>query len=264
VISGAHGAIVGMAVACAVCFAVLFTLVAGELRGAPPGTALPPEAAAYARLQTATVVLGTLVKRGGTIAMPILGASAVQTGFAAIATGLGTAGVATTMSLLTVQLPRLAERMAVDPDDAERQAAGAARAALVIAIAAALSAALLAGPAIDLALGSQFADAQRAVELALPAVPLGAALGLASLVGALRLRPGAVTASWAMGSLAFLVLAVATIPSLDAKGASIATTGGELVASLAAAVLVGGRAMRGLSAASVAGACLVLAAGALA
>ena len=127
-----------------------------------------------------------------------------------------------------------------------------------------MPAALLAGPAIRLALGPEFAGARNAVVLALPCVPLGAAAGLASLTASLRLRPGALTSSWAMGTVAFAAVAAATIPSLHAEGAALAMSSGFLVASIAQAMLIGGRAMRTTCAAAVAGAGLVLAAGALA
>jgi O-antigen/teichoic acid export membrane protein len=261
-VSGGHGAVAGMALACAATFGLLYRRVAVDLRGAPAGAPLPPGAVAYARLQTVTVILGTLVKRGGPLAMPILGASSAQAGFAAIATGLGAAGVGTMMSLLIVQLPRLVQ--VEDPERAEREAAGTARVALLVAMAAAVPAALLAGPAIHGALGSEFSGARDAVAVALPAIPLGAALGLASVISSLRLRPGVLTTSWALGSVAFVVLAAATVPSLHAVGAALAMSGGSLVACLAAAVLLRGRIMRATSVAAVAGAALVLAAGALA
>ena len=263
-LSGSHGAIGGMALACATTFVVLFQRLAGELRSAPAGAALPPEAATYARLQTITVILGTFVNRGGPLAMSLAGASSAQTGFAAIATGVGTAGTATMTSLLTVQLPRLVQRGLEKPGEAEDDAARTARATLLVAMAAALPAALIAGPAIELALGPGFAGARDAVVLALPSVPLGAVLGLASLISSLRLRPGALTSAWALGGVAFAAVAAVAVPALDAEGAALALLAGVLVASSAATLLLGGRAMRTSWAASVAGAALVLAAGALA
>jgi O-antigen/teichoic acid export membrane protein len=262
-VAEAHGAIVGLVLACGATFALLLAEVAGELRAAPAGSALPAEAVGYARLQTVTVILGTLVKRGGPLMMPLAGASSAQTGFAAIATGLGTAGTTTMMSLLIVQLPGLVARRLRAPE-AEAEAARTARAALAVGLAAAIPAALVAGPAIDLVLGSDFAGAETAVVLALPSVPLGVVLGLASLVAGLRLRPGVLTAAWAIGGAAFAGFAAATIPSLDAEGASVAMSGGLLVAALAGTLLLGGRAMRTTCAASVAGAAVVLAAGAMA
>jgi O-antigen/teichoic acid export membrane protein len=260
-VSGAHGAIAGMALACAATFAVLYRGVARELRAAPAGAPLPPEAATYARFQTVTVILATLVARGGPLAMPVAAASSVQIGFAAIATGVGAAGQATMFSLLLVQLPRLVQRGVTSPEGAERDAERAGWQALILAMATALPAALLAGPAVDLALGREFSGARHALVLALPSVPLGAMLGLSSVIASLRLRPGAQTSSWGLGCAAFAVVATATIPALDAEGAALAMTSGFLVTSLAAAVLVGGRAMRDVCAAAVAGAALVLAAG---
>lgn len=263
-VAGEHGAIAGLLLATTITFGVLFAGVARELREAPPGIPLPPQAVTYARFQTGTVILGTLVQRGGPLAMPLAGASSTQTGFAAIATGLGAAGATTMMSLLIVQLPGLVSRGLDRPDDAEQEAANSARAALLVALAAGLPAALLAGPAIDRLLGAEFADAHGAVALALPAVPLGAALGLAHLIASLRVRPEILTISWAAGGLVFAAVAAATIPAIDAEGASIAMSGGLLVTVLTATVLLGGRSMRAICLASVAGAALILGAGALA
>ena len=263
-VGGAHGAIVGLLLATAATFAVLFAGVARELREAPGGVPLPAGAASFARFQTVTVILGTLIKRGGPLVMPLAGASSTQTGFAAIATGLGTAGASTMMSLLLVQLPSLVARGRDGATRTEDEAAHSARTALVVALAAGLPAALLAGPAIDLFLGAEFAGAHSAVVLALPCLPLGAALGLASVIASLRLRPGTLTSSWAVGGIVFAALAAATIPALDADGASIAMSGGLLATALTATALLGGRAMRETCLASVAGATVVLTAGALA
>ena len=263
-VAGKHGAIAGLLLATALTFGVLFAGIARELREAPAGVPLPPEAMTYARFQTVTVILGTLVKRGGPLAMPLAGATSTQTGFSAIATGLGTAGATTMMSLLLVQLPSLVSRGLDRPEYAEEEAASSARAALMVALAAGLPAALLAGPAIDLLLGAEFAGAHSAVVLALPAVPLGAALGLASLIASLRLRPEILTTSWAAGGLVFAAVAAATIPALDADGASIAMCGGLLVTAITATVLLGGRSMRAICVASVASAAVVLGAGTLA
>ncbi len=257
----AHGAVAGLGLACAITFAVLYQRVARDLRHAPRGAALPPEAAAYARLQTITVILGTIVKRGGTVAMPLLGASAAQTGYAAVATGIGAAGAATMMSLLIVQLPRLVPR---DPVDAARDASRSARTALLIALGAAIPAALLVRPAIELAIGSRFSGAVDAVVLALPCVPLGAALGLGSLTASLRLRPAALTGSWGVATVVFVATAATAIPSIGAKGAALATTGGMLAACLAGMVLIGGRELRVTSLAAIVAAAAVLAAGAVA
>jgi O-antigen/teichoic acid export membrane protein len=259
--AGAHGAIGGLLVACVLAFALLLGRMLGALRGPEGGGPLPPEAMRYARLQTGTVALGTLIKRAGPIAMPLVGASSVQTGFAALATGFGSAGNTTLMSLLIVHLPGLVGRPRAESDV---EAAHTFRVALAVGTVAAVVAALLAEPGIDLFLGDEFAGARDAVVLALPAVPLGAALGLVSLMAALRLRPGALTSSWAVGAIVFAILAAVAIPPLDAEGASIAMTGGLLAAAVSGSVLLGERQVVLSCAAAVAGAAMALAAGLLA
>jgi O-antigen/teichoic acid export membrane protein len=261
---GTRGAIVGMAIASAMTFALLFGGILGELRRAPAGGPLPPEAAMYARLQTLTVVLNTLVTRAGPLAMPLAGASSTETAFAAIATGVGAAGAGTVMSLLAVQLPRLAHEAREVPAHAEEEAQRSGRGALVVAVSAALPAALLTGPAIDLALGSEFAGARSSLALALAAVPLAAVPGLAGLIASLRIRPGRLTAVWAAGAATFAAVAAATIPALAADGAALAMVAGFLATCLTSTLLLGGRTVGAMSVAAVAGAAAVLAAGAAA
>jgi hypothetical protein len=88
-------------------------------------------------------------------------------------------------------------------------------------------------------------------------------MGMASLQGSLRIRPGLVTASWACGGVAFLAITAAAVPSLAARGAALALLGAFLVASIAATRLLGtaalGRALLG----AVVGAGAVLAVGQL-
>ena len=93
--------------------------------------------------------------------------------------------------------------------------------------------ALFAEPALEVALGDEFAAARDAVVLALPSVPLGAALGHLWLLTNLRLRLGVLAGGWAAGALAFAAVAALTIPALDAKGASIALSCGLFVATAA-------------------------------
>jgi O-antigen/teichoic acid export membrane protein len=263
-LAGADAAIAGMACACVLTFVLLFGRLAADLHRAAAGGELPPGAAAYARLETVSVVLGTTIKRGGPLAMALARASSVQTGFAAIATGAGAAGAATMIDLLIVHLPRLVRLRADAPERAASEAERTARVGLLVAMATALPAAVLAGPAIHLLLGSEFSGARDAVVLALPSVPLGAALGMATAVASLELRPRALAWSWVAGAAVFAAGAAVLIPAHDAVGAAVAMTGGLLVAALASAVLVGGRELRRICAAAVAGAVAVAAAGLIA
>jgi O-antigen/teichoic acid export membrane protein len=259
---GTHGAIAGMALGCVVVFALLLRVIVRDLRGAPTGPALPAEASAYARLQSLTAIIGTLVTRGSPVAMAVAGASSTETAFAAIATGVGAAGAHTFLGLLLVHLPRLSEESREAPARAEEEARRSAWDALGVALAVALPAAFLAGPAIDAVVGKEFGDARAAVALALPALPLGAAVGFAHLVASLRLRAGLLTAAWATGGVAFAAIAAATIPSLDAKGASLALTGGFGATCVAATVLLGRRTLGPAALAAFAAAAATLGSGA--
>ena len=258
---GADGAIYGLAAATAATLALLSPGLVGDLRGAPRTSGLPPGAVAYARIQTVSVVLSTLVMRGGPLAMVLAGEPGAAVGYAAIATGVGAAGAAAMMSLLGVQLPRLVSQPREGTKDDARRSAWAA---IAIAIAVTVPAALLAEPALELALGDEFAPARDAVVLALPSVPLGAALGHLWLVTNLGLRLRVLAAGWTAGAVRFAAVAALTIPAIDARGASTALSCGLLAAAVTMAGLLGDRAVRATTSAAVLGAALVLGAGAAA
>lgn len=258
---GADGAIYGLAAASAATLALLSPGLAGDLRAAPRTGKLPPDAAVYARIQTVSVLLSTLVMRGGPLAMALAGAPSADTGYAAIATGVGAAGATSMMSLLGVQLPRLVSQPRERAKDDARRSAWAV---VAIAIAATVPIALLAEPALELALGDEFAPARDAVVLALPSVPLGAALGYFWLLTNLQLRLGVLLGGWAAGALVFAAVAAFTIPALDARGAAVALSGGLLAATVAMAGLLGDRATSAIASAAVLGAVAVLGAGVVA
>jgi O-antigen/teichoic acid export membrane protein len=258
---GSDGAIYGLAAATAAALALLSPGLVGDLRGAPRTGGLPAAAAAYARIQTVSVVLSAVVLRGGPLAMVLAGEPSAAIAYAAIATGVGAAGATSMMSLLGVQLPRLVSQAREGTKDDARRSAWAA---IAIALAAAVPAALLAEPALELALGDEFAPARDAVVLALPSVPLGAALGHLWLLTNLGLRLRALAAGWTAGAVAFAAVAALTIPALDARGASIALSCGLLAATVTIAGLLGDRAVRATTSAAVLGAVAVLGAGAAA
>ena len=260
---GSHGAIVGIACAAGATFLVLAPRVLSDLRRVPAEGPVPAGLASYARLQTTTVLLFIMIVRGGPLTVIPLGHSSTQAGYAAIATGLAAAGSGVVMSLFNALLPRLSNAARTSVAGALEEARRAARLALSGAIAFSILAAALARPALDLTLGHGFAGARAAVVLALAAIPLGAVMGIASLQGSLRLRPGLVTLSWACGGIAFLVITAAAVPPLAARGASLALLGAFLAAALAATRLLGAEVLGRATLGALAGSGAILGAGLL-
>ena len=254
---GTSGPIVGLAFAAALTFAVLASGVAPLLRAGAPGVELPAGLGRFARLETASVLILTVVLRGSPVAMLLLGASTLQVGYGAIATGIAAAGAGVVLSLVVVSLPRLADLARSAPARAEREARRSALAVSPIAAALGIPAALVAGPAIEVALGVEFAGARDAVALALAVPPLAAAVGLAGQLAALRMRPELRTAIWSCGGLAFAIVAIVAVPSLGAEGAALAVVSAFAVAAIASVPLVGA-AMRRPAVVGLAGAGAVL------
>lgn len=193
--------------------------------------------------------------------MAIAGASRAQTGFAAVALGLGAAGASAMLELLLVQLPRLVVVRGTSVEAADREARQSARLALAVSMSAAIAAALLARPALGTLLGHAFAGASGAVELALPSVPLGVACGLGSLLASLRLGVRPLAAAWTLGAFAFIVVAAATIPSIQARGAATALSAALAVTAVAMTSLIESRDLRTISLLSFTGAAAVLGVG---
>ena len=119
------------------------------LRAGAPGIALPAGLGRYARLETASVLIITVVLRGSPVAMLLLGATTLQVGYGAIATGVAAAGAGVVLSLVVVSLPRLADLARSAPARAEHEARRSALPVSTVAAVLGIPAALVAGPAID-------------------------------------------------------------------------------------------------------------------
>jgi O-antigen/teichoic acid export membrane protein len=255
---GHPGAILGLPLATAVTFSLLAPPVAGELRGAPSGAALPPGTLSFARLSSLTVLVFVAVTRSGPLLVSLFGGSSAQAGYTAIATGISAAGAGVVGSMMIVQLPRFSALARSEPARAEDEARRSGLVVVGLSVAAAVPAALLAHPIIRLALGHDFAGAAAPVALALAAVPLTAAMSLGGVVSSLRLRPGRMTLAWGVGGACFLAVAAPAIVYLDAAGAAVAVVAAVAAACLTAARLLGRGALGSADLAAFAGAAAVL------
>ncbi len=258
---GITGAIVGIAVATTATFCVLAAFVVPHLARAPRGPGLPPGASSYARFETASVILSTVILRGSPLAMVLLGSSKVQVGYAAVATGVGAAAAGVVLSLFSVQLPRLSAVARANLPHAESEARHYSLLVLAVALLPAVPVAVYATPILRVALGSGFVGARDAFVIALAAAPLAVAIALGGQVAHLRLRPAALTFAWGCGALTFCVIGAAAVPGQGSRGAALAVVGALAAAPVVALVLLRDRALRAPTLIAVAGAAALLAVG---
>lgn len=258
---GATGAIAALVPAGAAALILGVSAVAGPLRGAPRGAPLPPGTVRFGALQAASGVITQAVHRGGVVAVAVVAGSSVETGYAALAVGIGLAGFYVVSQAFIVSLPgRVAEARArgVAVEAPVRRLAWTALAALVPVAACG---AALADPALELTLGAGFPGAAESLTPALAFLVLAPLNGVATQAAALRLRPEATLWGALAGLAAFFVVAVLTVGAIGAPGAVTATLAGTAVAPMVMAARLPGATGRGLIPASLAGVVVVLAAG---
>lgn len=258
---GPTGAIVAIVLAGSAAVALGLASAARPLRAAPPGAPLPAGAIRFGTLQAATGSITQVVHRGGVVAVAVLAGSSVETGYAALAVGIGLAGFYVVSQAFIVSLPGRVEAARADPIAAEAAVRRLAWFALAGLVPASLTGVVLAGPTIELALGSGFHGAREAFPPALAFVILAPLNAVALQAAALRLRPE--VALWAaLAALAaFLAAAGVAVPAWGAPGAAVATLAGTIAAPLIAGAWLPGALGRYLVAASLAGVVLVLVAG---
>lgn len=258
---GPTGALAGILLASAAALALGAAVAAGHLRGVAPAGSLPTGLFQFGLLQGVGSLFSQVSYRGVPVAAALLAGSSVAAGYASLAAGIALAAVYAVWQAFAVELPRLAEQAQLDHAAAEVRVRRLALTATLILTAGAVAAALLVGWALPLVLGEQFAAAVPAFGPALAILPLAAASAVGSQVAALRYQPHIRALSNAAGALAFVVTALALVPSQGAPGATAA-----LLAAVATTVVVGAVQLQGahgrrLLALSFAGAAVVLAIG---
>ena len=151
-----------------------------------------------------------------------LGAYAVASKYAELLRLPGTA-------LTWVTYPRLAARSA---ETAARHARSLVRPTLLVVTAAALAAALLAGPVIRLLYGDQFASATLPAQILILGMLGSGAAGVSSGYLYARGRPGLNSVATGIGLAVTVVLDILLIPAHHAVGAAVASTAAYLVTDL--------------------------------
>ncbi len=263
VIAGVEGAL--GAIVCSSVVALLWglALVAAPLRRVRARTRLPREVSRFAFLQGCSNLLVLVQHRGAVVAAALLAGSRTETGYAAIAVGIGVAATYAVWQLFTVTMPRFATVAAVQLEQAVTELRRLADGAVLVAAAGGIVGAALGRLLLHLLAGPQFEGAANALGPALATVPLAPLTGAVGAVTALRLRPEARLWTTAAGAAAFAVAAAALVPPLGAAGATGALLAGAAVATLAGAALFPGLVDRRLLALAFGASAIVLAVGAV-
>lgn len=259
---GPDGAIAAVALAGVAALVLGVVTLVGPLRGAPRGIPLPAGAVRFGALQAASGGITQAVHRGGVVAVAVVLGSSVETGYAALAVGIGLAGFYVVSQAFVVSLPGRVEASQADPIAAEAALRRLAWSALAVLVPAAVVGVVLAGPALGLVLGADFEGARDAFAPALAFMVLAPLNAVALQAAALRLRPGAALCGALAALAAFVVAAALAVPAWEAPGAAVATLAGTIAAPLVTGARLPGALGRGLIPASLAGAALVLVAGA--
>lgn len=262
-VAGPTGAIAAIVLAAMAALALGVASVATPLRAAPKGARVPSGAIRFGVMQAVTGAVTQFVHRGGVVAVAAVAGSSVETGYAALAVGVGLAGFYVVSQAFIVSLPGRVEAARADPTAAEaavRRLAWSALAALVPATAVGVA---LADPALEIVLGPGFGAAEEAFTPALAFVVLAPLNAVALQAAALRLRPEAALWGAVAALVAFLVAAGVAVPAWGAPGAAVATLAGSITAPLVTGARLPNAIARGLVVASLAGVSLVLVVGTL-
>jgi stage V sporulation protein B len=214
------GALVAIVLASAAAFVMCAFAGAWPLRGAAADAAAPDGALEFGRHHAVSSFLLLLAHRGGLVVVALF-AGARETGYAALASGLGLAALYAGHQLFLLQLATLSERADEDVGAAEQRARRLSAQALALLGAAAIAGAVALDPVLGAVFGPEFTAAKPAfiAVLALfPLIPL-AALGLQ--LASLRLRPSAPVAASAAGLAAFLATAPPVAALWGAPGAPV-------------------------------------------
>ncbi len=264
-LGGSKGAVAGIAVASGLVLVWGWTSVGPRLRAAPAGAELPAGALRFGTRYAASNVLTMLVHRSAIVAVSLLAASSVQTGFAGLAVGVALAGTYVVLQVFAVHLPSLVEgtgESAIGPR-AEQSVRTLAARSLMVVVPLTILAVVAIEELVPLAVGDRYKGAEAAIAVALAALPFAPLNAVASQVAALRLHAGARVITAASGAGAFLLTAALAIPPFQAAGGAAALLAGTGTAALTSLVAIPGALNGRLATAGVAGSGAVLAAGLL-
>jgi O-antigen/teichoic acid export membrane protein len=224
-LGGTAGAIASISVAAGTIMLIGAVSVVGRV--APPPLPLPPGIVRFGLLQAMSSVFAQARQRGGVFAVAVLGTSAAEIGFTALAINIALAATFAVAQIFSVELPRLAERIATSPASTLASAQSLSRRLMVAITPVALASALLLDDLVPILAGESFQAGVEALAPALAVVPLAPLTALTNQVAALRLRSEVRLLSNVVGTVVFAVAAVIAVPAWDAAGGSAAFLAGS-------------------------------------
>lgn len=232
--SGSDGAILAVALA-AIAGAGFAALVVVPIVRLPTRRVPVPDGAIRFGVHQATgAALTQFSQRGSVIAAALLTtstASAAETGYVALATGIALGVTYAVLQTFTVSLTHLTD--ADEIAGAEQVLRRLAGGLLVVIAPAAVGGVLLLDRLVPVLFGADYAGAVDAFVPALALVVLAPLYSLGVQVAAVRMRPQAASASGIASALTFVVAALVAVPTWGAAGATAAS----LVGGVAGAVV---------------------------
>ena len=237
---GTTGAVAAIVVASGTSLAVGGFVATRELRGVQPTAQVPSGAVRFGLIQAGSGLFVQLYQRGPVVAVLVLSTATADAGFTALASGVALALTYVVAQAFFVELPRLSSEMHGAPLEVEAAVRQLARLTTGILVPVSIVGIVLVGPVLPYVVGSEFAGAIPSFGPALAILPLAGLASAATQVAALRLLPGARLAANAAGAIAFVVTAIAAIPSWGSVGGTLALFVATTVTVCVSAVLLPG------------------------
>ncbi len=258
--AGSTGGVLAVLVAGVAGAVFAATVVGPVLRMPSRPVAVPEGAIRFGVHQAAGAALVQCCHRGGVLAVAILGTSAAETGYTALATGIALGVTYAVLQAFTVSLTHVADD---DPVSAEATLRRLAGGLLVVLAIGGLLAAVLVDDLVPVVFGDEYAAATDAFGPAIAVVVLAPLYSLAVQAAALRLRPEAATMAGVASLVAFLVGSIVLVPAWGAAGATTAALAAVVAGSVTSIRVLPGAIGARLAGGSFVSAALVLAVAAL-
>src|SRR5690606_14548628 len=208
--------------------------------------AMPEGALRFGAFHAAGAALGQFADRAGVVAVAILGGTAADTGYAALAIGLALGISNAVLQSLTVSLPHLAGTGDAALARAEAALARLATALLAGVLAAAGVGVVLLDDLVPLVFGDDYEGAISAFGPVLGFMVLAPLSSLVLQSAALRVLPRVSLANGVAGVVTFLVVALVAVPAWEAAGATTAALAATAVRTATSLYLLPGSAPRRL------------------
>ena len=253
---GAVSAILVSAIAAAG-FAAWVTLPI--LRTPAPRVPVPAGAIRFGVHQAAGAAFTQLSQRGSVLAVALLAGSTLETGYAALATGIALGITYAVLQTFTVSLTHLA-----DSDDhgvAEAVLQRLATALLAVLVPSTIVGVVVLRDVVPVVFGDDYVGAVDAFVPALALVVLAPLHSLLVQAAALRMQGGVAATAGAVSAVVFVAASLVAVPTWAATGGTAASLAGGAAGSMVAIRLLPGAAGGRIVAASTAGVAAVLAVG---